>query len=262
MTTEMIFKSCIIDGELFVELLDWAAPGVRKGAYLISPSGRVYSTLANRFLRPTINEDGYYVLNLRLENGGAKTFYLHRMIMTEFQYRPGCEELKVNYINGQKSESRLDNMEWDTLQGNNLHAKEMGLLCEGEDCPWAILTEAQVREICTIIQNKEYTTLSDIAKAYNVSVTTIGDIARGVTWKEVSGEYDLDYDIRDRFTEDQIHFMCRVFRDNKDKSFQYLYYMIIFYLGLPEDVRIRRRIYKIYKKDPNNFYYITSQYDY
>ena len=168
--------------------------------------------------------------------------------------------MQINHINGIKTDCRLENMEWVTLQGNNLHAKNTGLLCTGENCPWSILTEDDVREICTKLINGQL--LVSLAEEYNCSITTIGDIARGVTWKDISKDYNINYNIRSRFTENEVKFMCQVFSQNKDKSFQYLYYLIIFYLNLPEDKFIRRRIYKIYVKDPNNFLYITNKYDY
>lgn len=251
-----------INGKEFVEISNFAAPGIKKHGYLISKDGDIYSLISNKFMNPTIASNGYKVINLKLENGSSEVFYLHRLMMITFNFVYNYEDLHVNHKDTDKTNDTFDNMEWTTLQENLIHAKNAGLLCTGEDCPWSKLTEKEVREICSKIQNGEYKTIGELAEYYNCSVTTIGDIVRGVTWKDISKDYDLNYNIRARFTDDQVHFMCRAFSQNKEKSFQYLYYLIIFYLGLPEDKFIRRRIYKIYKKDPNNFSYITSQYDY
>jgi hypothetical protein len=63
----------------------------------------------------------------------------------------------------------------------------------GEDSGQAKLTEAQVREIKSLVKDVTYrktypsdhAMLVDIGKTYNVHYTTIYSIYRGVTWKHV-----------------------------------------------------------------------------
>ena len=252
-----------INNKLFCPISEYAVPGIRKGCYYISEDGEIFSKITNRFLHPTVSQSiDYYVIDLQLENGKSRTCLLHRIMMITFRLIVGYESLFVNHIDGNKLNCQLYNMEWSTLPENNWHAKEHGLLCVGEDCPWSVLTEQDVRDICFTIQNKQYSSITEIANKYNCSVTTIGDIVRGVTWKHVSVEYNLDYKIRGRFTPEEVHFMCNIFSLNKELSFNYLYYIIIFHLNLKDDRLLKRRIYKIYTKDPNNFYNITSQYNY
>lgn len=253
----------VIDEKDFIEISNFAAKGIRKKSYLINRDGEIYSLISNKYMKHSMDADGYPVVNLKMEDGSSKVFYIHRLLMITFNFTYDYESLHVNHMNAIHNDNRLNyNLEWTTPEENNRHAQMMGLLCTGEDCSWAILTEKDVREICSIIESGNYISLSQIAMQYNCSVTTIGDIARGVTWKDISKDYNLNYNIRSRFTDQQVHFMCNVFSQNKEKSFQYLYYLIIYYLDLPEDRFIRRRIYKIYKKDPNNFSYITCQYNY
>ena len=171
----------IIDGKEFVEISNFAASGIRKRSYLINIHGEIYSLISNKYLHQTVSLNGYLVVNLKLENGGSSVFYLHRIIMITFRFIYNFEEMFVNHKNGIKTESNLDNMEWTTLQENNAHAKSTGLLCTGEKCPWSVLTEKEVREICTILENGNYSTITEIAEKYNCSITTIGDIARGVS---------------------------------------------------------------------------------
>ena len=251
-----------IDNKQFIEISNFAAPGIRKYSYFINMNGEIFSKISNRYMSFTINAQGYKVVNLHLENGSQNIFLLHRLLMITFKFIYNYEYMQVNHINGIKIDNRLENLEWVTLQENNLHAKITGLICTGEDCSWSTLSDNQVREICQRIQDKDYTTLTDLAQEYNCSPGTIGRIARGEDWKQISKDYDMNYSIRQKFTENEIRFICRTFEQNKEKSFQYLYYLIIFCLNLPDDKLIRRRIYKLYTKDPRNYSYITSQYDY
>ena len=255
-------SSLTIDGICYIEITNEAAEGVRENTYYISEFGNVYSTLSNKFMKCTLAKNGYYIINLKQISGNSKVFYLHRLLMIVFRYIPNHRDMQVNHIDGNKLNCSLNNMEWVTLQGNNKHAKETGLLCVGEDCPWSSLTNEQVHEICRRIQDREYTTFTDLARDFNCTLAVIVNIASGKEWKQISKDYNLNYSPQNKFTEQQVHFICNVFAQNKEKSFEYLYYLIIFYLGLPEDSHLRRRIYKLYHKDPSNYAYITSQYDY
>ena len=212
-----------IDNKDYIEISNQAAKGISKQSYFINQDGSIYSTISNRFLYPTIGPLGYKIINLKMQDGTYRVFYLHRLLMITFRFIYNHEEMQVNHIDCNKLNCDLSNMEWVTLQGNNLHAKENNLLCIGEDCPWAVLTEEQVREICIKLQNN-YNSLAELAIEYNCSITTIGDIARGISWKHISSEYNINYRIRERFSEEQVHFMCNIFQNNKDKSFQCLYY--------------------------------------
>ena len=58
---------------------------------------------------------------------------------------------------------------------NNLH------LC-GDKCPWAKLNSQQVIEIR---KNTQYSN-EELAKIYNVSVTTITDVLNFRTWKTIN----------------------------------------------------------------------------
>ena len=111
--------------------------------------------------------------------------------------------------------------------------------------------------------SKQYT-ITEISKMYNVSVTTIGDIARGKQWKHISKDYNLDYDLRDRFSDQEVHIMCQIFQEYKPKgySFDYMYYLILFYFGWPEERRVKKRISRIYYKDPQAYHNIWEQYNY
>lgn len=250
------------NGERYYEITDDAARHVRPKTFFISIQGNVYNKDTG-YLQPIYSSaDGYLTVSLATTHLDRKIFYIHRILMITFCYVPNYKYLTVNHKDGNKLNNSLYNLEWASLQRNNEHALFNNLIYEGENCPWALLDEQKVREICQILASKNYTTIADIARKYNYSVTTIGDIARGKTWKHISREYNLDYDVRDRFTAQEVHTICKIFAANKGKSFDYLYYLVLFAMGLPEDRRMKKRISKLYYRNPSNYYDITSQYDY
>ena len=72
----------------------------------VSNIGRIkYNTgrISYGFLNPV----GYYVINLK-----EKTHYVHRLIMYAFNPNLGNSDLIVNHIDGNKSNNKLENLEW------------------------------------------------------------------------------------------------------------------------------------------------------
>ena len=252
-----------IDDDIFLEITDDAVKDILPNSYFINEDGLVFSAISNRFMNPTLSNTGYKVLNFKTKGNKSRVQMIHRILMITFYGKPKDPKLnQVNHIDGNKLNSIIDNLEWISLVGNNEHAQESGLLKTGELCDWSKLTEQQVNEICQHLVDKDYGTLQNLAKIYNVSVTTIGDIARRISWKEISRNYDFDYNIRGHFSDDEVRFICEVFSIHKNQSFNYCYYYIIFNLGLQDTRNVRTRIQKIYNKDPNSFSHITSQYNY
>lgn len=256
-------KMTEINGDLFYEITSDAVKDILPDTYYINLEGLVYSFKTNRFKYPTYaKEIGYYVMSFRTTDGKSRMQLIHRIMMIMFYNIHNFKEMQVNHIDGNKTNNDIDNFEWLNLAGNNEHAQETGLLPTGELCDWSKLTEKEVREICQHFVDNDYGTLNNLAKQYNVSPTTIGDIARRISWKNVSCNYEFDYNIRGHFTDEQVHYMCQVFQMHKGESFNYCYYYIILNLAMQDCRNIRTRIQKIYNKDPNSFANITSQYDY
>ena len=201
---------------------------------------------------------------LKRRDGSRVHIMIHKLIMKVFNYIPGCENLEVNHIDGNKHNNALWNLEWVTHQENMDHAKLNNLVKSGEQASMATLTEAQVREICEILKSERYVNqYGDIAAKYNIAPVTVLEIANGTTWTSVSCDYDLDYSFRlnDRFSKEDVHKMCQIMQKYgclDDKVYQHIFKE----LGIEHPTHnIKVRIKRIYDRNPGYFYKISSQYN-
>ena len=110
-------------GEIFKEII----VGEITTNYLISNQGRVYSRSTTCFMIPSI-DNGYFNVALRVIVGQkAMWFRVHRIVMACFYEgeKPHTIET-VNHKNGNKSDNRIENLEYCTTTENNRHfAREL-----------------------------------------------------------------------------------------------------------------------------------------
>lgn len=113
------------------------------GIYRITPAGQVFSQTKRKIplvgtgmeftgkfkeilelereLTYTLNNRGYYSVGIK-----RKTHMVHRLVAKAFIPNPDNKAF-VNHIDGNKLNNRMDNLEWCTVQENNLHARQTGL---------------------------------------------------------------------------------------------------------------------------------------
>ena len=89
--------------------------------YQVSNMGRVKSLNYNRtgeekIMKISKNNWGYLLVNLHKE-GKQKHYYIHRLVATAFIPNPDNLS-QVNHINEDKTDNRVDNLEWCTQQYN------------------------------------------------------------------------------------------------------------------------------------------------
>lgn len=90
----------------------------------------------------------------------------------------------ANHKDGNKSNNRIDNLEWVTRSQNNHHAFEIGLRERGENHDLAKLTDAQVMEIRQSYQGR-WGEQSRIAEKFGVTQGLVSQILRGQVWRHL-----------------------------------------------------------------------------
>lgn len=99
-----------------------------------------------------------------------------------FTYVPNpLNKPHINHKNGIKTDNRAENLEWVTHKENIHHALNSGLIPTGERCSWSKLKE---KDVIFIRTNKDLSK-EELSKKFNVSKTTITDILKYRSWKNL-----------------------------------------------------------------------------
>lgn len=115
------------------------------------------------------NGNGYLFVPLTKE-GRSKNTYVHRLVAEAFLIK--SDKQFVNHINGDKTDNRVDNLEWCTRRENMSHAKENGLMNYGEKHHNTRLTNIQAGEIRAMWHICGFS-MSKIAEIYNCSSSAV-----------------------------------------------------------------------------------------
>lgn len=100
-----------------------------EGLYAVSDDGRVWSSRAERWLRPHVNHSGYLKVGLN-RDGRTLNRFVHRLVCAAFHGEPPDESYQVDHINADHRDNRAENLRWVTGDENHHHAVERGLASE------------------------------------------------------------------------------------------------------------------------------------
>lgn len=166
-----------------------------EGLYEVSNLGRVRSLpkpinykgiktvlYKGKVLKGSQDKAGYIHVILH-KNTKPYVRLVHRLVAVAFIPNPNNYR-EVNHINANKTDNRVENLEWCTCQQNKDHAVKNGLTAIGERNSAHKLTETEVKKIRAeyVKDSHDFNTWS-LAKRYGVSQTTIRMIVNNKTWR-------------------------------------------------------------------------------
>lgn len=157
-----------------------------EGLYQVSNFGRVRSVRLNKILSPKHNWDGYLRIQLWRDNKN-KYVFIHRLVAEAFI--PNADNKPfVNHIDGNKSNDRVDNLEWCTQKENIKHAFATGL---STPCPknWNRLSKAVLQCDCNGNVLREFPSQMEVERTLGISHSNISyackhnGTAGGYVWR-------------------------------------------------------------------------------
>lgn len=206
-----------------------------EGLYTISNKGVIRSLYTGKIIKQSLNRYGYYQVRL-YKNKMYKNYTVHRLVAETFIQNIHNAE-SVNHIDGNKTNNKVENLEWCSPSENFKKACRAGLIAKGNFHGNSIFNEEQVRfirdayksgysrrrlarvfntthdVIDDIISRKSYDNISDTKKNEQYSylvIQIIKKLLKRFNYKEVVEITGLDND----------RIKAIYFRLKKQKSFQ------------------------------------------
>lgn len=157
----------------------------------IAPNNRVPYWRKGKICKQSKSNLGYMTVGFTVNNVKVSK-YVHRLVAEAFIDNIN-DYPQVNHIDGDKTNNRVDNLEWCTNSQNHTHASKNGLnklhlhrvAYSGEKNGRSLLTKEQVLEIKQKYIPYKYSA-KKLAKEYNVSESCITHILNNTSWKKIS----------------------------------------------------------------------------
>lgn len=162
--------------------------------YAVSSDGKIWSCIKPGHIQPRYREwrpmkpirvhkkkSPYLFVSLYSDRKPHR-FAIHRLILTIFigeapKFHEACHN------NGLSDDNRLSNLRWDTAKNNQADRRIHGTHLEGEDMPWAKLTEEEVKAI-RIFHSKGMPQ-KDIADLFRMSTAAICFLVNNKSWNHI-----------------------------------------------------------------------------
>lgn len=149
-----------------------------KGLYKITETGEVFGIKRNKYLSLAKDHNGYPKISL-CKGNLRKNHSVHRLVAQAFIPNP-LNLPQVNHKNGNKTDNRVENLEWCTASFNLKHAHKLGLayVLRGDKNPRNKISDTKVREIRLSVASGSKKQ-REWARLFNVSESLISLIVSG-----------------------------------------------------------------------------------
>ena len=154
---------------------------IENSEFFVSSEGKVYNSKMLE-ISQSVNKKGYCIAHIQF-NTERKTCIVHRLIAQAFIPNPENKP-QVNHLDGDKTNNKIENLEWVTQEENMDHAKNILGHFKGEKAASSILTDKEVLDIVPLLRSGFKN--EEIAKMFNVRSHMIKQIRRGIAWKHIT----------------------------------------------------------------------------
>lgn len=151
--------------------------------YQISNLGRVRRRDSGKILTPLTLTRGYKGVRLYYEKKRATTKKIHRLVAYYFIPNP-LELPQVNHKDGNKSNNRVDNLEWCSNEYNMNHAIVSKLIQQGEHRFNSKCTEESLKLLQSLIDCGF--TIKQLSIVYGVCKQVMKQIVRNKTYRNLN----------------------------------------------------------------------------
>lgn len=153
--------------------------------FCISSHGRIMSIGGKyggiKILNLYKDQSGYIAAQLNMKPFKRKV-RVHTLVAEHFLEKPDVPRICVNHKDGNKTNNRVENLEWVTGKENIKHAVATGIFnIKGEMHPHAILERDDVIEMRRLYSTGKYTQ-KKLGEMFGVCRRQAGDVIRGVNW--------------------------------------------------------------------------------
>ena len=94
--------------------------------YEVSNYGNIRNTKSGQILNPGVSGNGYKQVSLKMKKSNKfEKRYVHRLVATYWLENPDNKR-EVNHINLDRTDNRIDNLEWITSSENQKHKYQNG----------------------------------------------------------------------------------------------------------------------------------------
>lgn len=161
--------------------------------YTIDETGNVFSIRKNKYLKQTINRNGYCKVTLQKDKY-RKMFSVHRLVAQAY-LKNYSNTLQVNHINGIKTDNRVENLEMVTAKENMQKAFEIGLFDKCKEIQrknaiknnlgkyHILASESAKKRVAKYDKNNNliqvYNSITEASRKNNINITSISYSANG-----------------------------------------------------------------------------------
>ena len=156
-----------------------------EGLYQVSNFGRVktFKWGNKKIMRMGTTNFGYHSVQIT-KDGIGKHFPVHRLVALNFIPNPENKRC-VNHIDGNKTNNKLENLEWCTYSENNKHAYKLGLRVTTGN-------EGRPKKKVKCVETGEIMeSINSAARKYNCSRWHLADCCKGL--RKRTGGYHWEF---------------------------------------------------------------------